>query len=73
MKYITMKNKNIKLHSRSNYFLNCMSECIKKKKYPQKFSKKWHKSIGEVSLAINNYKFGHFEVSWNGFSISLGF
>ena len=57
MKYLTMKNKNVKLHSRNNYFLNCMSECTykKKKKYPQKFSKKWHKSIGEVNLARNNY------------------
>ena len=55
MKYLTMKNKNVKLHSRSNYFLNYMSECIKKKMYPQKFSKKCHKSIGEVNLARNNY------------------
>lgn len=28
---------------------------LKKKKYPQKFSKKWPKSIGEVNLARNNY------------------
>ena len=55
MKYVTMKNKNIKIHSRSNYFFKLYVWMHFKKKYPQKFSKKWHKSIGEVNSARNNY------------------